>query len=80
MRKYELRELCIRNNWFTNGCVEQYEKMFDYNDEINNSKNDIPKSVTLDELHTLAYLIWICSENVTQPEIVEKLIEAESRK
>ena len=29
LESYELRELCIKNNWFTCGTVKQYEKLFD---------------------------------------------------
>ena len=73
MTSSELRKLCIENNWFTGGSNEQYEKMFEYN-------NSIKLKPTLDELHTLAYLIWICSSNITQVEIVEKLIDVESKR
>ena len=73
MTSYELRKLCIENNWFTSGTNKQYEKMFEYN-------NSIKLKPTLDELHTLAYLIWICSSNTTQVEIVEKLIDIESKR
>ena len=34
MTSYELRKLCIENNWFTGGSNEQYEKMFEYNNSI----------------------------------------------
>lgn len=76
----ELRELCIENGWFTCGTNRQYEKMFDYNDEIHTVEcgHEYP---TLTEIHTLAYLIWICSDTkYSQADIVEKLIEAECRR
>lgn len=46
---FELRELCIDNNWFTSGSIRQYEKLFDRNRE----------GASLDELATI---IWICSD------------------
>ena len=33
LESYELRELCIKNDWFTCGTVKQYEKLFDRNKE-----------------------------------------------
>lgn len=47
-----LRELCIKNHWFTHGSNYQYDKLFEL------SKN----CGTIDEL---AAIIWACSEDVT---------------
>ena len=41
----DLRVLCIRENWFTNGDNSQYEKLFDLNQE----------GASLDDL---ALVIW----------------------
>lgn len=46
---FDLRQLCINNNWFTCGSIKQYEKLFDRNSE----------GASLDELATI---IWICSD------------------
>lgn len=44
-----LRDLCIKNNWFTCGTCEQYEKLFELN----------RNGCTLDNL---ALVIWLCSD------------------
>ena len=60
---YELRKLCIANNWFTAGSINQYEKLFERNNE--------EASIT-----ELSIIIWVCSSNASKEEIYEKLIEA----
>lgn len=61
----DLRDLCIKNNWFTHGTSDQYEKMF----EMNDNGTDV---------HTLAAIIWTCSDpkGDTLIDIVEKLTDA----
>lgn len=55
MKKYsvtttwELRELCINNNWFTCGTNRQYEKLFYANE------NGCP-------IEEIATIIWLCSD------------------
>lgn len=44
-----LRNLCIKNNWFTAGSNEQYAKLFYAND----------MGCSLEELVTI---IWLCSD------------------
>lgn len=44
-----LRNLCIKNNWFTNGTNEQYDKLF----EANTDGEDI---------ENIASMIWICTD------------------
>ena len=46
----ELRLLCIKKKWFTNGSIRQYEKLF----ELNSNGATIAK---------LATAIWICSDD-----------------
>lgn len=43
-----LRTLCIKNNWFTEGSVEQYEKLFYANQMF----------CSIEEIATI---IWLCS-------------------
>jgi len=71
MRKYyavttpeELRNLCIRNNWFTSGTSTQYEKLFQLNED---------GQTTLSEI---ALIIWVCSDDTDRDEITSQLIEA----
>lgn len=45
----ELRNLCIKNNWFTQGSIRQYEKLFYAN------KNGAP-------IEEIATIIWLCSD------------------
>lgn len=76
-----LWSLCNKHRWFTHGTNRQYEKMFNYNNEIHTDMNGEYRNAKLDELHILSYLIWICSDDeFTQADIVEKLIEVECRK
>ena len=55
MKKYsvtttwELRHLCINNNWFTCGTCEQYEKLFYANEH----------GCPIEEIATI---IWLCSD------------------
>lgn len=57
----ELRELCIKNNWFTSGSVIQYEKMFCANEQ----------GWPLEEI---ALMIWLCSnEKWTRQDITTEL-------
>lgn len=45
----DLRTLCIKNNWFTEGTNSQYEKLFYANS----------MGCSLEELVTI---IWVCSD------------------
>lgn len=69
MKKYsvtttwELRELCINNNWFTCGTVEQYEKLFYANE------NGCP-------IEEIATIIWLCSdEECRRLDVLDILID-----
>ena len=55
-----LWRLCNKYQWFTAGDIKQYEKLFDKNKQ----------GATLEEL---ALIIWICSSNMTEQEILETL-------
>lgn len=44
-----LRQLCIKNRWFTQGTTRQYEKLFDMNDQ-------------LASIEQIATVIWLCSD------------------
>lgn len=59
-----LRQLCIKNNWFTCGSNEQYEKLFYANE------NGCP-------IKELATIIWLCSdEEVRRIDVLAVLKEA----
>ena len=58
----DIRVLCIRENWFTNGDNSQYEKLFDLNRE----------GASLEDL---ALVIWLCSSGVDREEVLHKLNE-----
>lgn len=45
----DLRLLCIKNNWFTCGSCEQYDKLFYANSH----------GATIEEI---AAIIWVCSD------------------
>lgn len=57
----ELRTMCIKNDWFTSGSINQYEKMFEanYGDSGFTTKD-------------IAAIIWVCS-NAEYEDILEKL-------
>lgn len=70
MKKYsvttteELRMLCIKNNWFTCGTIEQYEKLFYAN------RNGCP-------IEEIATIIWLCSdEECRRTDILDTLVKA----
>lgn len=63
LESYELRALCIKNNWFTSGTIKQYEKLFD--------RNESGASIA-----ELSIIIWICSDNILKQEIYSKLLTA----
>ena len=46
----ELRKLCIKHRWFYHGTNDQYEKMFQANEE----------GVSVEEIATI---IWLCSDH-----------------
>ena len=56
----KLYVLCNRNQWFTAGDTVQYRKLFE--------KNKQGAS-----LETLALIIWLCSSNANETEILEIL-------
>ena len=58
----KLRSICIANSWFTDGSITQYNKLF----ELNNN------GASLEEL---ALVIYICSSNATQENIIKTLKE-----
>ncbi len=45
----ELRKLCIKNDWFTQGSIKQYDKLFYANE------NCCP-------IEEIATIIWLCSD------------------
>ncbi len=57
----EIRSLCIKKDWFTNGTNTQYERLFDR----------VCDGADIDEIATI---IWVCSENVTKEEIIKELL------
>lgn len=61
----ELRNLCIKNNWFTAGTCSQYEKLFELNQQPVNVKD-------------IALVIWLCSDEVDMNEIFDKLVDAKA--
>ena len=61
---WELRDLCIKNNWFTCGSIEQYEKLFYANE------NGCP-------IEEIATIIWLCSdEDCRRVDVLDILTEA----
>lgn len=60
MNAMEVRSLCIKNNWFTNGDNTQYTRLFERVDD----------EAEIDEI---AVIIWICSDNADKDDIVRQL-------
>lgn len=63
-----LRDICIKNHWFTCGTTRQYDKMF----ELNRIENGYIVYTVSD----IALAIWICSNDVPYNAIYGKLHEA----
>ena len=63
----EIRSLCIKKDWFTNGTITQYERMFDR----------VRGGADIDEIATI---IWVCSENATNEEIVKELLPVKNNR
>lgn len=59
----KLRELCIKNNWFTCGSNSQYEKLFE-----GNINGFTPMEI--------ATIIWLCSDNTDRNTILATLKSA----
>ena len=64
MNTMEMRNLCIKNNWFTNGDNTQYDMLFE---KVNEGA----------DIEELATIIWICSTNVTKDEVIKQLMTYE---
>ncbi len=60
MNAMEVRSLCIKNNWFTNGDNTQYMRLFE---RVDNGA----------EIDEIAAIIWICSDNADKDDIVRQL-------
>lgn len=58
----DLRELCIKNNWFTCGTCQQYDKLY----EMTRSGDFT--------MHEVATVIWVCSDNVEIKEIESQIM------
>lgn len=63
LNSYDVIKLCQKKGWFTNGSVEQYNKMLN--------------CIYLKDIRLIAYLIWIYSNNVTVAEITNELVKLE---
>lgn len=63
---YFLRDLCIKNNWFTCGTCEQYEKLFELNR-------------TGCSLQDLATVIWLCSDEKWDLDTISRILRLEKR-
>lgn len=61
----DLRDICIRHDWFTGGSCEAYEKLFQRCEEGA-------------DLNELALLIWVCTPDVDRKEIYYKLLIAKA--
>lgn len=57
---YTLRELCVKNDWFTGGTEMQYSRLFDM-------------LHTGASVESLAAVIWTCSEFADLDDITEQL-------
>lgn len=59
----KLRELCIKNGWFTCGTNTQYERLFQANTDRMSAES-------------IATIIWICSDNADHNSILATLKSA----
>ena len=58
----KLYKLCNQYQWFTAGSIAQYSKLFKKNSD------DAP-------LKELALIIWLCSNNMEESEILKILLQ-----
>lgn len=72
MTNSRLRQICVENNWFTNGDNDQYKRMLDLN-----AGGLIPLNECDYLTNAIARTIWICSDNVNYDDIVTTLLENE---
>ncbi len=63
-----LRELCIKNDWFTAGTNYQYDKMFEFAKDLVKNAADRTMAIL-----RLADVIWVCTEGKTENEIYKEL-------
>lgn len=61
LNKWNLRKMCIENNWFTHGSNEQYDKMFDLAD--------------VGDIDGVIYTIWLCSGDIDINDVEEAVKE-----
>ncbi len=59
---WELQGICIRNNWFTGGSCESYDKLFEMCKE----------GATIKEI---ALVIWVCTPNSDRNLIYAELLK-----
>lgn len=66
----ELRRLCCRNGWFTEGSNAQYDALFETNE------GGVPED-DMETLYAMAGMIWICSnrEKHSLHDISERLFD-----
>lgn len=70
LENYELRTLCIQENWFTGGSINQYNKLFELNEsQVVEKENDLNKYIW-----NLSLVIWTCTPNKTLSDIQSTLI------
>lgn len=86
MRKfynYELKNICIKNNLFTYGSVEQYNKFFAENDKWEDEDfkdQNINYAIAEQYTYTLAVIIFICSNTSMSIVDIHKLLIDEMNK
>lgn len=61
----QLRQLCIDNTWFRGGSNRQYDKLFDYNNDV---VLETPRDVS-DYFKNLSLIIWLCTADVSRENI-----------
>lgn len=58
-----LQDLCIKNDWFTCGSPEQFDKLFDANSEMAS-------------IEDIATIIWVCSSpSIDRRDIISALLD-----
>ena len=60
-QSYKLCNLCIREQWFTSGSIQQYEKLFE---AYENGAG----------IDCIATILWVCSSNATLEQITATLL------
>lgn len=72
-KSYDVRKVCVENNWYTHGTVEEYENMLNMVDNFRPSDLRI-FLVALDIFNHSNQNYWIRDGGLTETEAIESIM------